>query len=371
MPIQIVPYLPEHETSVKALNARLAAGGSTWGFYDFAIPRWAPPGQTPHAARALYLAIDEAGATHAGYCLKTQTFLVGGVETEAASFQGPVSEGLVDPRYSMLGMRLVRDMERRSPLLFAWGATERLGALLKGLGWNQTGGALVMRIVRAERVLRLLPQIRRKPAVRSAAAMLAATGLAQPLVSILQSALGLFSGGAGPQLKTVQEAQFGPWADEVWQACRDHYGFLAVRDAQTMNVLALREDWPHAIILRMEHEGRTVGWAALRDNVFPEGHRYAGLRIGSLIDSLAEPGFEAGVIEAATRFLQARGVDMVISVYTHRRWLRGFARAGYLVRPNWRPLNASSAMTARLAEVPGGPDSFHLTPLDGDGPHGF
>lgn len=371
MPIQIVPYLNEHETMVKAMNARLAAGGSTWAFYDYAAPRWAAPGQTPHAARSFYLALDDAGSVHGGYVLKVQTFLANGVEIEAATLQGPVSEGLVDPRFSMLGMRMVRDMERRMPLLFAWGGTEKLTGVLKGLGWSDFTGALATKVLRADRLLKLMPQIRKRAVLRVSADILTASGLARVLGNIVHGSMGLVAGGSGPRLAVVEEDRFGPWADQVWQAAKGHYGFIAVRDAQSMNVLALRDDWPNAIILRMEHQGRTVGWAAVRDTTFPEGHRFAGLRIGSIIDSLAEPGFEAGVIEAATRSLAARGVDATMSVYTHRDWLRGFRRAGYFVQPNRRPANTAPAMTEILSKVPGGPQSYHLTPLDGDGPHGF
>ena len=117
MPIEVLAYESSHEPLVNALNERLEAGGSDWKFYQHAAPKWAPPGLSPHVGREYFVALDDSQAVRGGYCLKRQSFVVQGQLVQAASIQGPVSEGLVDARYAMLGMRMVRDMEQREARL--------------------------------------------------------------------------------------------------------------------------------------------------------------------------------------------------------------------------------------------------------------
>src|SRR5262249_26206947 len=139
---------------VREFNARMAAAGSSWAFYDHATPAWAPPGAAPDVGRNFYLALDDAGAVRAGYVLKTEPFLLRGKPFAVASIQGPVSEGLVDPAYGALAFHLIRDMEDRSPGLFSWGASDRLDGLLARLGFSQFSMPFQLRILRAGRFLR-------------------------------------------------------------------------------------------------------------------------------------------------------------------------------------------------------------------------
>lgn len=370
MAIEIVPYESQHESEVGELNQRLESGGSTWKFFRGAVPRWLPKGKVKTAYREYFVARDADGV-HGAYCLKHQSFVKDGAPFEMASVQGPVSEGLIDRRYGLLALQMVRDMLKREPRLFVWGGSDVLAALLDRLGWRKFDTPILIRVTRGSRFLREARFLHTSPRRRSQLRAVAASGLAQPLVDLAHSILGLRSGGAGPGgAKAFEEARFGPWADEVWAAAQSAYGLIAVRDRATMNALLPESGWPESVILRVDRGGRTVGWAAVRDTRFQADGRFGDLRVGAIIDSLAVPGEERAVVRATTAHLRHRGVDAVMAHFSHAAWIAAFQACGFAKADNRRAFIVSPPLLADLGEH-ASTTRFHLTLLDGDGPHGF
>jgi hypothetical protein len=120
--------------------------------------------------------------------------------------------------------------------------------------------------------------------------------------------------------------------------------------------------------LRIERDGQTVGWALAMDTQMRGEHRFGDLRVGSIVDCLADPADAADVVAAATRFLTHRGVDVVVSNQAHPGWALGFARNGYAVLPNKRLFAASPALLEALAPFGEVSQGLHLTNMDGHGP---
>ena len=93
--------------------------------------------------------------------------------------------------------------------------------------------------------------------------------------------------------------------------------------------------------------------------------------MGSVVDCLADPMDAGEVIYAATRFLRARGVDMIGSNQAHPRWAEGFAQNGYLLLRERRLFVASPELRRMLEPFEETAKGLHLTNMDGHGPHGF
>jgi hypothetical protein len=370
MAIGVAPYRSEHEPKVRAFNARMAASGASWKFYESAAPKWLPGGPGANLRREYFVAVDDSGDVRGAYCLKFQSFLCRGQATAIASVQGPVSEGLINQRFGLLAVQMIRDMLRRQPRLFVWGGSERLSDVLDRLGWRQFQTPFLIRFVKVNRFLRLNGVLRRSGRARTALDILAATGLAAIGVRLLQFGRRVVTGGRRAPLLDVNEvARFGPWADAVWQAAKHHYEFIAVRDCETMNSLLPASGWPEARILRMDDGAQTIGWAAVRDTQFLRDDRFGDLRVGAIIDSLALPGQERSVVRAAARFLERRGVDIVVTHYASSRWVAACKACGFFARAGRRPFIVSPALYETIQGVDVG--ALHLTALDGDGPHGF
>ena len=107
---------------------------------------------------------------------------------------------------------------------------------------------------------------------------------------------------------------FAGWADEVFEQSRPDYALLAARDGPTLDELYPAAD---ARFLRVR---AARGWAVLLDSAM-EGHKQFGsIRVGTIVDCLA-PLEDAGtVIRAATRTLETRGVDLIVSNQLHAAW---------------------------------------------------
>ena len=97
-------------------------------------------------------------------------------------------------------------------------------------------------------------------------------------------------------------------------------------------------------------------------------HRFGHLRVGSIVDTLADPADAGEVVSAATRYLTGRGVDIVVSNQAHPAGAQGFAQNGYAVLPGKRLFAMSPQLQAALAPFDEVSNGLHLTNMDGHGP---
>lgn len=378
MKIRIVPHGCEYREAVEAFNRRLREGGSRWGFYTHHECDWIPRREGTRVWRDFYLAVAEDGMVRGGFALKPQPWYIRGKEYTVADWQGPFSEGETSPQYAALGLRMVRDMQKKEPLLYSWGHGGRdapILQLIRKMGWQVQGSPLLLHINRPFRFLRKNGALRRSLALRWLLDFSAFSGTGPLALSVLMSAQAALvrarnwpSAAVGP-VSLSEFDRFESWADELWDRCKSRYEALAVRDSGIMNALLPPGGWPKAIKLKIEQGGEVIGWAAVMDTTMKEDARFGDLRVGSVIDCLAAPEHCAAVIEAAKRYLCIRGVDLIISNQTHPAWILGFQRNGFLRIPNMRFMACSPALSEALSSQDHTLGGLHLTNLDGHGPH--
>ncbi len=135
---------------------------------------------------------------------------------------------------------------------------------------------------------------------------------------------------------------------------------LAERDARTLDQLYPASD-PR--FLRVRAAG---GWAVLLDTAM-EGHKQFGnIRVGTIVDCLAPMEDAVAVIRTATRTLEQRGVDLIVSNQLHTAWSGALAGAGFRRGPSNFLFAASPALAALISEAEDG--DLHINRGDGDGP---
>lgn len=372
MGIRVVAYEAQHEPLVEAFNSRLQDAGAENRFYERATPKWLPPGLSDHVWRQYFVAVDDADVVRGAYVLKPQTFNLKGRAIEVASIQGPLSEGIVDRRYGALAMVMVRDMYARSPLLFGLGGGERLHRVLNAMGWKAYAAPLLIHVRNPGRFVRQSPLLRRRRPVRLALDALALSGGAWPALKTVELAQSVRRGGLRvADCKAEPVDRFGLWADEIWRRACDASDLIALRDSGTLNAIVPETGFPEATILKVSRAGQPVGWALVRHRQLAGDHRFGDLRLGSIIDALAVPGFEASVVRAATRYLGRMNVDISLSSFTHETWIRASEACGYFVRGNQRKISVSPGLQSCIQSDNVAMSRVHLTLLDGDGPHGY
>jgi hypothetical protein len=369
MPVEIQSYAAEHEEAVKAFNARLRAGGEC----SYKLPEeprstWLPAEPGRVLFEEFFLAND-GGFTRGGYALKHQPFHIGGEVRQVGYLYSPVSEGIVDAQHGRVGLQLLMHALKRQPLLYCLGMGgfhNPLPTLLKGMGWTLCAVPFFFRVNRPARFFENLTYARRFKGGMTAMKLLARTGLGWLGVKAANALHTRTPADAGA-LKWELVEEFGGEVDELWEAARGEFSFVAVRDRATLALL-----YPAAktkfLRVRVSRAGRLVGWAVALDTAMSGHKQFGDARLGTIIDGLALPGAEMDVIHAATRVLEERGVDAIVSNQAHAAWGGALRRSGYFSGPSNYIFATAPKLTALIGPFAQHQPRFHLTRGDGEGP---
>ena len=375
MAIRIVPHLNEHEAQVEAFNQRIRAGGRDEGFYVRPDLEWIPPTPGARAWREFYVAIDDEQAVRGAFALKPQDWLIKGELKTVTDWQGPVSEGIVDPRFGAVGLRMLRHMVKARPLLYSQGHGGDDGAvvqLLKEMGWPLHPMPFCFLVVRPRAFLRKNRFLRKDPRKAMALDALAFSGLGSLGLRALHLALRTRAGHPlGLRPRYAVEPSFGPWADEVWEQNRGRYTALAVRDAEMMNRLCPPGGWPAGERLRVERDGKTIGWAFVLHQRMKDEPRFGNMHVGNVTDMFAAPEDAPLVVAAAVDHLRKKSVEFIYSNVSHPGWAKGFEANGFVVLPAKRLFAMAPPLKEALEPLAETTQGLHLTNLDGHGPQDF
>jgi hypothetical protein len=370
MPIEVVPYTQEWVEAVLAFNARMRAGGTVWGWYPSPVDEWLPERAGRKTWREHWLAVEDGAFVRGAFALKPHEWSVRGAKQLVTDWQGPVTEGVISRRYNTLGLRLLREMLKRYPLLYSWGhggLEQPMLLMLDRLGWRLHRTPFLLRVLRPVPFLRRNRYLRTSRGRRLLLDVAAFSGAGWLGLGTLHGLARVRARRSAPADAEPFE-HFAPWADDLWERCASRYAALAVRDSATMNALLAQGRWPPAQKLRVVRGGATLGWAAVMDTAMRDDERFGSLRVGSLVDGLADPADAEAVVGAAFRFLRRRGVDLVVSNQSHPAWIAAFAAHGFVAVPGRRVFAASPELANALEPWEELRQGLHLTNLDGHGP---
>lgn len=382
MTIAIVPHAERWKDAVEAFNRRMRLGGSRWGWYVDPVPTWAArTSDEQRVWREHWLAVEDGERVRGAYALKPQEWRIRGRSEWVTDWQGPVSEGAISRKYNSLGLRMVRDMLKKKPLLYSWGHgsdEEPIVQMLRRMGWLMHPTPFALRVVDSYRFLRFNRHLRSTPERRLALDGLALSGLGAVGLRAMHAALearGALRSPRGPRARCEVVTEFGAWADELWERVKDDYDAIGVRDARTLNVLMPPgwepHEWSAPTRLRISRGDRTIGWIAVGQAQMRGDARFGELNVGTLVDYLAAPDDAGEVIGAGFTFLRERGVDLVIANQSHPAWLRALEDNGFALVPNRRLFAGSPALREALAPFDETRRGLFLTNMDGHGPMGL
>lgn len=371
MAIEVVPHADEHADAVEAFNARMRAGGSPWGFYVDPVPRWIPWETGATVWREYHLAIEDSEYVRGGYALKPQQWLVDGEQLVLADWQGPYTEADIDPRYSPLMLRLARNAAKQCANLFSFGHSGKDVDILTKMGWGTISVPFCFFVANAGNFFRQATYVRTSGFRRLVCNLLAYTGLGALCMKLLQFGIRVRNRQDVPAAAAHVVDSFGPWADELWEAAKDDYGCLAVRDRKTMNRILPATGWPGGTRLKIEVAGETVGWSVVLINQMQNDPRYGDMRVGLIADAFGAAESSAAVIAATVDYLRSENVDMICCNMFHRQWVDALRAAGFVVLPERRTFAFAKTLRARLEKFADSGAGLHLTNLDGHGPHGY
>lgn len=348
MPIEIVPFSAELRSVVREFNGRLDAAGVEEGLRLPADPHaeMLPGSQS-------YLALED-GVVRGGYTLRPQKFSFRGEIRCVAHYRLPVSEGIIDKRFALVGALLLRDALQKEPLLYALGMggyQQPLPRMLQAAGWSLSPIPFYFRVVHPARFLRQIRAARGSRWRLLLMDLAASTGAGWLGLHAIQR---LRTHTAAAAFSEV--AEFGLWADELWEVVHRAYGMIGMRNAEE-----LRQLYPQSNprFLRIQ---TAAGWAVLVDTAMRGDQYFGDLRVGTIVDCLARPEDAAAVIRAARVHLEQRGVDLILSNQSHPAWMEALRADGFFGGPS-NFLLATSPALRKLGVV-----DWHINRGDGDGP---
>lgn len=367
----IVPFTPDRAEAVRAFNARLREHGVPFQFPEDPVPEWLPTLDDLPLYHEFFLAVEaESNAVRGGYIFKQQEFAIGDDVQPVGFFRLPLSEGSYDKQFASLAAQFLLHALKKSPRLYSLGIggyDEPLAQMEASVGWTQWTVPFLFRVEHPFAFLRNIRHLRRRASRRIVLDLLAWSGLGFVGLQLLKLWQRLTGGGLQTVPSYSLEPSFGPWADEVWNAARSEYSLIAVRTAQTLNRLFPTDDARYQR-LRVAVDGRAVGWAVVLNTRHRDHKHFGDMRLGSLVDFLAVPGYQKQVIAAATDHLRRGGVDLIVVNTSHDAWIAALRQQGYFAGPSNFIFSASKKLIALLQPYDEKQHRLHWTRGDGDGP---
>jgi hypothetical protein len=286
-----------------------------------------------------------------------------GQPIRALNFQSPLSEGIVNPKYSAIAMQMVKFMQKQAEAVFlvGMGGIDRpLPKLLLASGWSVQPVPFLFRVHDAGRFLSELRMLKSSSLKRIGAQAARITGAGSLVLAYKQRQ----SGNADANLRRV--TAWGEWADEIWLRCRDNCSFAVLRDRRTLESLYPAAD-PRIGIYLVERGGQPVGWSVCFNTRLANHHHFGNLQVGAILDCMAVPDAMLSVAILTDSQLAAEGADLVLGNHSHAAWLSAFRSAGFLSGPSNYMLAMSKKLTEALRCTAEGEAHVHITRGDGDG----
>lgn len=355
--------LPSDAESIRAFNARLAQTGIT-----FALP--AGPDKllqrrsgTESPYQSEYIFIQDS-VVRGGYILKHEQMFAGPGGFDVGNYQLPLSEGIIDRRYAMVGLQLIRHALVSQQRLYCLGMgsiARPLPQLLKRLGWSIVQVPFYFRIEHAWAFAREMRWLRQKPAMRWALDVARFSGLLAGAVAMTRLQRRLRRARL-EDVELCEIAELPDAIDGIFDAVRGDYGLLCDRRSAAMQGKLPRDSRLSNWLLY--RRGSLRGWVVLSHSQLHGHLQFGNMSLGSIVDGLAAPADVDALISAACARLRALGCDLLVSNQSHPAWMAALRRHGFFSGPS----NFVLALSPALVAARGAGAVMHFNRGDGDGP---
>lgn len=283
---------------------------------------------------------------------------------------GPLSEGIVNPRYAMSWPMLLAHSLKLNPLHLWMGGPTPVHAMLERMGWKRTSPLPRFLLpLRPGKILREMDWFQRSPGRALVARMLRTTGLGHAIAFLASGWKRLTGSRSGMHVEEWDH--FGDWADRLWHRVQGQYAAVVRRDAATMNRLYRPQDRRFRRFLIRKGD-REIGWFLATTRLLPTSELNLGfgsLRVGVLVDTFAEPEDARDLMRHAVATMIADDVDLVFGHWSHHAWQRACKDVGFLRQCRNYPLFVSPAGRDLLFTEGCPLEAVHFTESDNDGPY--
>jgi len=366
---KIKPYTEDMISSVINFNNRLKSGGSAYNFLESNIPDWLPKIDDRKIFQEYFLCLENDSIVRGAYILKHQEFSFYGEILSIAAYYSPISEGIVNKQYNIIGIHLLINALKKQPLLFALGMggyEEPFPKMLKAMRWEMFSIPFFFKIIDTKQFLSNITYFKNTKLKRFLLNFISVTGLGWISIKSLQFFLRCRK--IKDNLISCEEVHdFSSWADDLWEVCKENYAMIAVRDSNTLNIL-YPSNSERFIRLMISRNNCVIGWIVVLDTQMSNHKQFGNMRVGSIIDCLALSENALRVMNSATKYLENVGVDIIVSNQSHYSWCSALITAGFVKGPSNFIFSPSKKLSRLIHPFNVNKTNIHLTRGDGEGP---
>jgi hypothetical protein len=369
MPIKFCLFTSELVSSVKEFNFRLERAGCFRKFCVDPDSKWLPNKEDRELYEEFILAVDERSNVRGAYVFKHQIFYIKGGSRPICNIRNPISEGVVNKKYSLIAFQLINDALKKQPFIMGLGMggySQPLPKMFKKMGWALEEVPFLFRVVRPQEFLKNISYLRKNLARIIFVEILRVTGLGSLGIKSVQKFLLKKKNEPGP-IRCELVIAFDKSADELWEKCHREYCLIALRDSETLNIL-YPESEKKFFKLKIISEKGVIGWAVVLATKMNGHKQFGNMKVGSIIDCMASYDNSYFVIESATRFLENQRVDIIVSNQASDNWCESLKENGFIKGPSNFLVTLSKNAIELLSPFEENKGRMHLNRGDGDGP---
>jgi hypothetical protein len=259
----------------------------------------------------------------------------------------PISEGIIDRRYSLAIVQLLKEVSKYEPFLMSTGAgpEDKVSfRLLTKLDWRHHAVPFFFFPVKVTKVLLGMSYFKKHAKLRYGALLGAYSGLGAGLSGLLALRRRIAAGLSRYEY-SVEEA-FDDWADRIFEDCLPDYGVAMRSDATTLNILH-PPDKPGITRLRVRRKGvnqdayhdaghdagRDAGWILVASKQMKNHHHFGDLKVGTLVDGFGRAADAPALVAAGIDHLAETGADIIVANFSHAAWVEACRRSGMFTGP--------------------------------------
>lgn len=363
VPALIREMLPEDAESIREFNLRLEKAGVIFAF-PVDTSRFIHKEPGIDAPYQVAYVLSDGAAIRGGYTLKSERIFSGGQMFPVGNYQLPLSEGIVDRKYAIVGVQLIKDALARQSRLYCLGmgsVARPLPRLLAKLGWKVSKVPFLFRIENADSFTREISWMRQGAGLRILLDCMRVSRILAGFVGLARLRRRVFASRLPAGVSVSELSDLPEEVDELFSDVCSDYGLICDRRAAALRKrLPVHDSKLFRFLLR--RSGKVAGWIVVSVSQLSSHKQFGNMKVGCIVDGLASPSDVGILVSEACRRLEGAACDLLVSNQTHPTWISALRRQGFLQGPS----NFILALSPPLAECQAAVSHFNRG--DGDGP---
>jgi len=372
VPLRLELYSADHVERARRFNDRLKNGDIESAFF---LPERAPSDSTndtlrpaPDAAlvKRQFIVLDDR-EVRGGFLLQEQFCYLAGETRWCTNIQMPISEGIVDRRFSHVAPRMIDLLLRDRPLVFAVGMgtlDAPFAKFLAAMKWRVMLVPFRFYVLQPTRFLKHVRALRDTRWRSTVADFAALTGLGSAAIRTAQRFRKHSS------VRCLSANRIDTWDEQIsslWTIYRAGSSFCAARDRASLPFFLNLTDSGLLAYLLTDQQGILRGWAVLKVKAMQNNKHFGSLRVATLLDAVSELNFERAVLQAMIDCAKENTADILVMNQLCDRWLVASEQSGFWRGPSNYVFASSPALTQTIAKVDLKFSRVHCSRADGDG----